>query len=109
MATHETAAVAITSFIQPDPALWFHMLESTFELTSLKPITEGKTKYNYVVAHLPPDIDTVVRDVIIQQDLSDPYTDLKRKIFDRCSETKTPEIRRLLARGIASLANYFAL
>ncbi|GBN19873.1 hypothetical protein AVEN_105804-1 [Araneus ventricosus] len=97
MTTPETAAVVIPPFIQPDPALWFHMLESTFELASPKPITESKTKYNYVVAHLPPEIATVVRDVIIQPDSSDPYADLKIKIIDRCSESKTQEIRRLLA------------
>ncbi|GBL74669.1 hypothetical protein AVEN_243559-1 [Araneus ventricosus] len=73
------------------------MLESTFERASPKPITESKTKYNYVVAHLPPEITTVVRDVIIQPDPSDPYTDLKSKIIARCSESKTQEIRRLLA------------
>ncbi|GBM85584.1 hypothetical protein AVEN_207743-1 [Araneus ventricosus] len=97
MTTPETAAVVIPPFIQPDPALWFRMLESTFELASPKPITESKTKYNYVVAHLPPEIATVVRDVIIQPDSSDPYADLTIKIIDRCSESKKQEIRRLLA------------
>ncbi|GFU76131.1 uncharacterized protein TNCV_4120521 [Trichonephila clavipes] len=64
MATPETAAVVIPPFIQRDPALWFYMIESTFELASPKPITESKTKYNYAVSHLPPDIATVVRDEI---------------------------------------------
>ncbi|GFX04298.1 uncharacterized protein TNCV_3974471 [Trichonephila clavipes] len=64
MATQETAAVVIPPFIQRDPALWFYMIESTFELASPKPITESKTKYNYAVSHLPPDIATVVRDEI---------------------------------------------
>ncbi|GFS47689.1 uncharacterized protein TNCV_1973521 [Trichonephila clavipes] len=97
MATPETAAVVIPPFIQRDPALWFYMIESTFELPSPKPITESKTKYNYAVSHLPPDIATVVRDVIIQPDISDPYSELKAKIIERCSENKTQEIRRLLA------------
>ncbi|GBL85309.1 hypothetical protein AVEN_222771-1 [Araneus ventricosus] len=83
------------------------MLQSTFELASQKPITESKTKYIYVVAHLPQEIATVVRDVIIQPDSSDTYADLNSKIIDRCSESKTQEIRRLLAGG--SRANYFAL
>ncbi|GFX74013.1 transposon Tf2-9 polyprotein [Trichonephila clavipes] len=97
MATPETAAVVIPPFIQRDPALWFYMIESTFELASPKPITESKTKYNYAVSHLPPDIATVIRDVIIQPDISDPYSELKAKIIERCSENKTQEIRRLLA------------
>ncbi|GFW40541.1 transposon Ty3-G Gag-Pol polyprotein [Trichonephila clavipes] len=62
-----------------------------------KPITESKTKYNYAVSHLPPDIATVVRDIIIQPDISDPYSELKAKIIERCSENKTQEIRPLLA------------
>ncbi|GFW39870.1 integrase catalytic domain-containing protein [Trichonephila clavipes] len=81
MATPETAAVVIPPFIQRDPALWFYMIESTFELASPKPITESKTKYNYIVSHLPPDIATVVRDVIIQPDISDPYSELKAKNY----------------------------
>ncbi|GFT88323.1 uncharacterized protein TNCV_5074261 [Trichonephila clavipes] len=97
MATPETAAVVIPPFIQRDPALWFYMIESTFELASPKPITESTTKYNDAVSHLPPDIATVVRDVIIQPDISDPYSELKAKIIERCSENKTQEIRRLLA------------
>ncbi|KAF8787920.1 hypothetical protein HNY73_009469 [Argiope bruennichi] len=84
MATAETAAVVIPPFIKPDPALWFHMLDFTFELASPKAITESKTKYNYVVAHLPPEIATVVRDVIIQPDSTGPYSDLKTNVIKRC-------------------------
>lgn len=97
MATAEAAAVVIPAFIKPDPALWFHMLDSTFALASPKAITESKTKYNYVVAHLPPEIAIVVRDAIIQPDSTDPYADLKKKVIERCSESKHQEIRRLLA------------
>ncbi|GFX98956.1 uncharacterized protein TNCV_4301311 [Trichonephila clavipes] len=105
MATPETAAVVIPPFIQRDPALWFYMIESTFELASPKPITESKTKYNYAVSHLPPDIATVVRDVIIQPDISDPYSELKAKIIERCSENKTQKIRRLLAGESLEIEN----
>ncbi|XP_055951519.1 uncharacterized protein LOC129987581 [Argiope bruennichi] len=47
MATAETAAVVIPPIIKLDPALWFHMLDSTLELASPKIITESKTKYKY--------------------------------------------------------------
>lgn len=93
----ETAAVLIPPFIRADPSLWFHMLESTFALATPKAITDTKTKYNYVVANLPPDTATAVRDVIMQPDATDPYADLKAKIILRCGESKTEEIRRLLA------------
>ncbi|XP_055928700.1 uncharacterized protein LOC129959832 [Argiope bruennichi] len=39
----------------------------------------------------------VGRDVIIQSDSTDPYSDLKTKVIDCCSESKTQEIRRFLA------------
>nr|XP_042913710.1 uncharacterized protein LOC122273771 [Parasteatoda tepidariorum] len=93
----DAAAVVIPPFIRADPALWFFMLESTFALAAPKAITEAKTKYNYVVAHLPPDTATIVRDVIMNPDITDPYMDLKSKIIERCGESKTEEIRRLLA------------
>ncbi|GFW85785.1 uncharacterized protein TNCV_854341 [Trichonephila clavipes] len=50
----DISAVNIPAFVSSDPALWFGMLESTFELTVPKPITDARTKYNYCVAHLSP-------------------------------------------------------
>ena len=93
----ETAAVKIPVFIPTDPALWFTMVESTFQLAVPKPITDSKTKYNYCVAHLPPEIAMIVRDVIITPDIADPFQNLKQEIIHRCGETKSQEIRRLLA------------
>ena len=93
----ETSAVKIPVFIPADPALWFFMCEATFDLASPKPITESKTKYNYCVSHLPPDAASLVRDIIINPDKTDPYNQLKEHIISRCGETKTQEIRHLLA------------
>ncbi|KAF8774851.1 hypothetical protein HNY73_017359 [Argiope bruennichi] len=87
MATAETEAVVIPPFIKPDPALWFHMIDSTFKLASPKAIIESKTKYNYVVAHLPPKIATVVRDVIIQPHSMD-------RVSKRKSSNAVPNQRR---------------
>lgn len=94
---NETAAVKIPAFIPTDPALWFTMVESTFQLAVPKPITDSRTKYNYCVANLPPEIAMTVRDVIISPDNSDPFKNLKDEIIQRCGETKSQEIRRLLA------------
>ncbi|KFM81550.1 hypothetical protein X975_17961, partial [Stegodyphus mimosarum] len=84
----ETSAVVIPPFIQVDPSLWFHTLESTFELATPKLIAEKKIKYNYVEAYLPANIATVVRDIIIQQNKVNPYEDMKSKIIERCSESR---------------------
>ncbi|GFT42807.1 uncharacterized protein NPIL_658231 [Nephila pilipes] len=99
MATSELTIIVIPPFIKSDPALWFHLLEAPFDLASPKSVKESKTKYNYVLAHIPPEIATVLRDVIMQHDSTDPYTELKQQIISRCSESKTDEIQRLLADG----------
>lgn len=94
---NEVSAVKIPNFISTDPQLWFSMVESTFELASPRAITESKTKYNYCVASLPPDIALLVRDIILSPDSTDPYLKLKESVISRCGESSTQEIRRLLA------------
>ncbi|GFS91785.1 uncharacterized protein NPIL_550181 [Nephila pilipes] len=66
-------------------------------ISSIKPVNESKTKYNHAMNHLPPEMTTVVRDVIMQSDYTNPYAELKQQIISRCSESKTFEIRSLLA------------
>ncbi|GFQ73732.1 uncharacterized protein TNCT_30761 [Trichonephila clavata] len=73
------------------------MLESTFELAIPKPITDERTKYNYCVAHLSPDAAMAVRDVILSPGSTNPYSKLKEEVIARCGESKSQEIRRLLA------------
>ncbi|GFY28463.1 uncharacterized protein TNCV_1971161 [Trichonephila clavipes] len=55
-------AVKIPAFVSSDPALWFGMLELTFELAVPSPITDERTKYHFCVAHLSPDAAMAVRD-----------------------------------------------
>lgn len=93
----DTAAVKIPVYNPIDPALWFAMCESTFELAVPKPITDNKTKFNYCVAHLPPEIASLVRDIILKERSEASYDELKTAIVDRCGESKTQEIRKLLA------------
>ncbi|XP_023229853.1 uncharacterized protein LOC111630069 [Centruroides sculpturatus] len=87
-------AVKIPPYNFSDPALWFHMCESTFALGSPKPITESTTKFNYVVTHLPPEVASMVRDIIISPDCTDPYGHIKVELIKRSSQQ---ELRKLLA------------
>ncbi|GFQ96627.1 uncharacterized protein TNCT_677831 [Trichonephila clavata] len=93
----DISAVKIPAFVSSDPALWFGKLESTFELAIPKPITDERTKYNYCVAHLSPDAAMAVRDVILSPGSTNPYSKLKEEVIARCGESKSQEIRRLLA------------
>ncbi|XP_035216669.1 uncharacterized protein LOC118190085 [Stegodyphus dumicola] len=92
----ETAAVKIPIYNPIDPALWFAMCEATFALAAPKPITDSKTKFNYCVAHLPPEFAALVRDIILRERTDSSYEDLKATITERCGESSTSEIRKLL-------------
>ncbi|GFT66033.1 uncharacterized protein TNCV_198741 [Trichonephila clavipes] len=93
----EVNAVQIPAYNKSDPALWFIMCESTFALATPKPITESITKYNYIVSHIPPDIASLVRDILIKPDATDPYGNLKTELINRSRESSPQEIRQLLS------------
>lgn len=93
----EVTAVQIPLYNRSDPALWFVMCESTFALATPKPVTESITKYNYVVSHLPPEIASLVRDILMKPDNTDPYLKLKTELINRSGESSQQEIRKLLS------------
>ncbi|GFW90623.1 uncharacterized protein TNCV_566611 [Trichonephila clavipes] len=102
----DISAVKIPAFVLSDPALWFGMLESTFELAVPKPITDERTKYNYCVAHLSPDAAMAVRDVILSPGSINPYSKVKDEVIARCGESKSQEICRLLAGEQLEIENH---
>ncbi|KAF8793458.1 hypothetical protein HNY73_004935 [Argiope bruennichi] len=91
----EVSTEKISPFNSADPQLWFFMVEATFELAVPKPITASKTKFNYCVAHIPPEAASIVRDIIINPDEEDPYQQLKLEVIKRRGESKTQEVRSL--------------
>ncbi|GBM41045.1 Transposon Ty3-I Gag-Pol polyprotein [Araneus ventricosus] len=93
----EVGAVQIPVYNRSDPDLWFIMCESTFKLAVPKPITESVTKFNYVVSHLPPEVASLMRDILMNTDATDPYTHLKTELINRSGESSQQEIRQLLS------------
>ncbi|GBN35063.1 hypothetical protein AVEN_240853-1, partial [Araneus ventricosus] len=73
------------------------MCKSTFKLAVPKPITESVTKFNYVVSHLPPEVASLVRDILMNPDATDPYTHLKTELINRSGESSQQEIRQPLS------------
>ncbi|GFU89391.1 uncharacterized protein TNCV_1783731 [Trichonephila clavipes] len=55
-------AIKIPAFVSSDPALWFEMFESIFELAVAKPIANERIKCNFYVALFSPDATVAVRD-----------------------------------------------
>ncbi|GFW07498.1 transposon Ty3-I Gag-Pol polyprotein [Trichonephila clavipes] len=64
----EVSAVQIPLYNISDPTLWFIMCESIFALATPKPITKSVTSYNYIVANLPPNTASLVRDILMYPD-----------------------------------------
>lgn len=93
----EVNSVQIPLYNRSDPALWFIMCESTFALAKPQPITQSITKYNYCVSNLPPEIASLMRDVLMNPDANDPYLALKTQLINRSGESSQQEIRHLLS------------
>ncbi|GBN49535.1 hypothetical protein AVEN_269777-1 [Araneus ventricosus] len=55
------------------------------------------TKFNYVVSHLPPEVAWLVLDILMNPDVTDPYTHLKTELINRSGEFSQQETRQLLS------------
>ncbi|GFY24743.1 peptidase A2 domain-containing protein [Trichonephila clavipes] len=93
---NDVGAVKIPAYNFHDPALWFTMCDSTFQLGCPKAITDSKTKFNYIIAHLPPEAATIIRDVIMNPDPVEPYEKARMELIKRSGESSHQEIRKLL-------------
>ncbi|GBN62927.1 hypothetical protein AVEN_233770-1 [Araneus ventricosus] len=83
----EVGAVQIPVYNRSYPALWFIMCESTFKLAVPKPITESMNKFNCVISHLPPEVASLVRDILMNPDATDTYTYLKTELIYKSGES----------------------
>ncbi|GFU45919.1 hypothetical protein TNCV_5102221 [Trichonephila clavipes] len=89
---NDVGAVKIPAYNFHDPALWFTMCDSTFQLGCPKAITDSKTKFNYIIAHLPPEAATIIRDVIMNPDPVEPYEKARTELIKRSGESSHQEI-----------------
>ncbi|GFR29517.1 retrovirus-related Pol polyprotein from transposon opus [Trichonephila clavata] len=73
------------------------MCESTFALATPKPITESLTKYiySYIVTPLPPVTVSLVCDVFMHPNATDPYAQRKNELINHSRESSQQEIRKL--------------
>nr|VZH96018.1 unnamed protein product [Spirometra erinaceieuropaei] len=77
-----------------DIALWLRTVESRF---ALRQITREDTKFHYVVAALPMDIATDLRDIIDCPPTEAPYTALKKALISRISLSTQKRLQRLIS------------
>ena len=84
-----TVSVKLPPFWLSDPEIWFAQVEATF---TTRRITSEKTRFDYVIASLSPEVATEIRDLILKPPETTPYKVLKEQLI-RC--TAASEQRRL--------------
>ena len=88
-ATIATVNVKLPPFWPADPEVWFAQVEAHF---TTKRLTSQKTRFDYIIASLSPEVATEVRDLVLKPPETNPYDTLKKQLIKR---TAPPEQRRL--------------
>ncbi len=82
-------SVKLPPFWPADPQVWFAQVEAQF---ATRGVTVQRTKFDYVVASLAPEIATEVRDLLLTPPAETPYDTLREQLIKR---TVASEQRRL--------------
>ena len=79
-ATLASVSVKLPPFWPSDPEIWFAQVEATF---TTRRITAEKTRFDYVIASLSPEVATEIRDLVLKPPETTPYKILKEQLIRR--------------------------
>ena len=81
-------------FWSSDPELWFAQVEAQF---STRNIRAQRSKFDYVVASLTPEIAMEIRDLILRPPEEEPYVELKQQLIKRTTASEQRKLQQLFS------------